>query len=36
MSAAMPGSRRVSYKYEDEEGSEARRVESEREASRWD
>lgn len=37
MSAVGSGGRRVSYKYEDEESSEARtsRVESEREASRW-
>ena len=37
MSGAVAGGRRVSYKYEDEESSEARtsRVESEREASRW-
>ena len=37
MSGAMQGGRRVSYKYEDEESSEARtsRVENEREASRW-
>lgn len=34
---SVPGSRRVSYKYEDEESNEARasRVESEREAGRW-
>ena len=31
---ATPG-RRMSYKYEDEGGSEARRVEREREAGRW-
>lgn len=37
MSGVASGGRRVSYKYEDEESSEARtsRVESEREASRW-
>ncbi len=37
MSGIGSGGRRVSYKYEDEESSEARtsRVESEREASRW-
>lgn len=37
MSGVGSGGRRVSYKYEDEESSEARtsRVESEREASRW-
>ena len=36
-SRTSQGGRRVSYKYEDEESSEARasRVESEREASRW-
>lgn len=34
---SLPGGRKLSYKYEDEEGDRARtaRVEREREASRW-